>query len=104
MARVLYLTNLGTIPEESFVTVKIQTGDKIGVIDESFMNRMKKGDVFVLGGSKYAYLYSKGMNLYVKPSPEHSPTIPSWFSETLPLSFDSALRNFKIQKRIKKKI
>jgi len=91
MARVLYLTNLGTIPEESFVTVKLQTGDKIGAIDESFMNRMHKGDVFVLGGSKYAYLYSKGMNLYVKPAPDKNPTIPSWFSETLPLSFDSAI-------------
>jgi ATP-dependent Lhr-like helicase len=103
MARVLYLTNLGTIPEESFVTVKLQTGDKIGLIDESFMNRMHKGDVFVLGGSKYAYLYSKGMNLYVKPSPERSPTIPSWFSETLPLSFDSAIEISKFRKELKKK-
>jgi ATP-dependent Lhr-like helicase len=103
MARVLYLTNLGTIPEESFVTVKLQTGDKLGVIDESFMNRMHKGDVFVLGGSKYAYLYSKGMNLYVKPSPERSPTIPSWFSETLPLSFDSAIEISKFRKELKKK-
>ena len=103
LARVLYLTNLGTIPEESFVTVKLQTGDKIGVIDESFMNRMHKGDVFVLGGSKYAYLYTRGMNLVVKPSPERSPTIPSWFSETLPLSFDSALEISKFRKELKKK-
>lgn len=102
MARVLYLTNLGTIPEESFVTVKLQTGDKIGVIDESFMNRMHKGDVFVLGGSKYGYLYSKGMNLYVKPTPEKNPTIPSWFSETLPLSFDSAIEISKFRKELKK--
>ena len=103
LARVLYLTNLGTIPEESFVTVKLQTGDKIGVIDESFMNRMHKGDVFVLGGSKYSYLYSRGMNLYVKPSPEKSPTIPSWFSETLPLSFDSAVEISKFRKEIRKR-
>lgn len=103
LARVLYMTNLGTIPEESFVTVKLQGGDKIGLIDESFMNRMHKGDVFVLGGSKYAYLYTKGMNLYVKPSPERSPTIPSWFSETLPLSFDSAIEISKFRKELKKK-
>ena len=103
MARVLYLTNIGTIPEESFVTVKIQTGDKIGAIDESFMNRMHKGDVFVLGGSKYSYLYSKGMNLYVKPAPDKNPTIPSWFSETLPLSFDTALEISKFRKEIRKR-
>ncbi len=103
LARVLYLTNLGTIPEESFITVKLQTGNKIGVIDESFMNRMHKGDVFVLGGSKYSYMYTRGMNLYVKPSPERSPTIPSWFSETLPLSFDSALEISKFRKELKKR-
>lgn len=94
MARVIYMTNVGTIPEESFVTVKLSgsgEGAKIGVIDEAFLNRMKKGDVFVLGGKKYSYSYTKGMNLYVSPSPNRSPTIPSWFSETLPLSFDSAL-------------
>jgi ATP-dependent Lhr-like helicase len=104
MARVLYLTNLGTIPEESFVTVKLAgsgEGEKIGVIDESFMNRMHKGDVFVLGGSKYSYQYSRGMNLYVKPAPQRNPTIPSWFSETLPLSFDSALEISSFRKKIK---
>ncbi|MEK6891171.1 MAG: ATP-dependent helicase [Nanoarchaeota archaeon] len=94
LARVIYLTNIGTIPEESFITVKIATGregEKIGAIDEGFLERMKKGDVFVLGGSKYEYAYVKGMNLYVRPATHRNPTIPSWFSEMLPLSFDSAL-------------
>src|SRR4030067_3063951 len=92
MARVIYLTNIGTIPEESFITVKMApTGEQIGAIDEGFLERMKKGDVFVLGGMKYLYLYTKGMNIYVKSAVGRQPTIPSWFSETLPLSFDSAL-------------
>ena len=91
MARVLYLTNIGTIPEESFITVKSQDGTPIGAIDEGFLERMKKGDVFVLGGKKYIYLYTRGMNVYVKATIERKPTIPSWFSEMLPLSFDSAL-------------
>jgi len=92
MARVIYLTNLGTIPEESFVTVKLApSGEKIGVIDEGFLERMKPRDVFVLGGSKYEYAYVRGMNLYVRSALHKSPTIPSWFSEMLPLSFDTAL-------------
>lgn len=102
MARVLYMTNLGTIPEESFVTVKLSDGSKIGVIDESFMNRMHKGDVFVLGGSKYVYAYTRGMNLYVRSAINRNPTVPSWFSETLPLSFDSALEISKLRRMIKK--
>jgi ATP-dependent Lhr-like helicase len=104
LARVLYLTNIGTIPEESFVTVKLagnSAGKKIGVIDESFMNRMHKGDVFVLGGSKYIYAYSRGMNLYVKPAPSRNPTIPSWFSESLPLSFESALEISLFRRKLK---
>jgi len=92
LARVLYLTNIGTIPEESFITVKMSpSGETVGVIDEGFLERMKKGDVFVLGGKKYIYLYTRGMNVYVKNAAGRSPTIPSWFSEMLPLSFDSAL-------------
>ncbi|MEK6906347.1 MAG: ATP-dependent helicase [Nanoarchaeota archaeon] len=98
MARVLYLTNIGTIPEESFVTVKIApSGEQVGFVDEGFLERMKKGDVFVLGGKKYLYMYTRGMNLYVKGAVNRPPTIPSWFSEMLPLSFDSAqeINNFR---------
>ncbi len=96
LARVIYLTNIGTIPEESYIAVKLALagggdGNKIGHIDEGFLERMKKGDVFVLGGSKYEYSYVRGMNLYVRPALHKNPTIPSWFSEMLPLSFDSAV-------------
>src|SRR3989344_4403565 len=63
---------------------------------------MKKGDVFVLGGNKYSYQYTKGMNLYVRSTPERNPTIPSWFSEVLPLSFDSALEINRFRKEMKK--
>jgi ATP-dependent Lhr-like helicase len=104
LARVLYMTNIGTIPEESFITVKLSpAGEVIGVIDEGFLERMKKGDVFVLGGKKYVYLYTKGMNVYVKGTVDRSPTIPSWFSETLPLAFDSALELNRFRKLIRER-
>ncbi|UZE93730.1 MAG: ATP-dependent helicase [Candidatus Pacearchaeota archaeon] len=95
LARMIYMTNIGTIPEESYVNVIIahpreRRDEKIGMIDEAFLERLKKGDVFVLGGSKYQFLYSRGMNAYVNSSVYRPPTIPSWFSEMLPLSFDLA--------------
>jgi ATP-dependent Lhr-like helicase len=93
LARVIYMTNIGTIPEESFINVVVARGgsqQKVGMIDENFLERMKPGDVFVLGGSRYQYLYTRGMNLYVAGSVNRPPTIPSWFSEMLPLSFDLA--------------
>lgn len=105
LARVLYMTNIGTIPEESFVTVKIApSGEQVGLIDESFLSRMKKGDVFVLGGKKYQYRYTRGMNLYVASEVRRNPNIPSWFSEMLPLSFDSANEINKFRKEMKKKL
>ncbi|MEM4271100.1 MAG: ATP-dependent helicase, partial [Candidatus Pacearchaeota archaeon] len=105
LARVIYMTNMGTIPEESFVSVKLApSGEHIGVIDESFLEKMKRGDVFVLGGNKYIYMYTKGMNLYVKNTVDRPPNIPSWFSEMLPLAFDSALEIQRFRKLIDDKI
>jgi len=102
LARVTYMTNIGTIPDETFVTVKV--GEQtIGKIDEAFLEKMKKGDVFVLGGSIYEFLYSKGMVAYVSSSVNRPPTIPSWVSESLPLSFDLALEIGKFRRYMEEK-
>ncbi len=107
MARVIYMTNIGTIPEESYVSVVVGSGEQkeqqIGVVDESFLEKMKPGDVFVLGGKKYQFMYTKGMKAYVKAGVKKNPTIPSWFSEQLPLSFDSALEINKFRMLISEK-
>ncbi|MEM3074848.1 MAG: ATP-dependent helicase [Candidatus Pacearchaeota archaeon] len=104
LARMIYLTNIGTIPEESFIKVKlVPESEQIGMIDESFLERMKKGDVFVLGGNKYEYSYVRGMNLYVRNASHKNPTIPSWFSEQLPLSFDTANEINRFRYLIKEK-
>ncbi len=109
LARLIYLTNIGTIPEEGFISVVVGSGEAkgnvVGSIDEAFLERLKKGDVFVLGGSKYQFIHSKGMKAYVIANVSKSPTIPSWFSEQLPLSFDvaSAIAKFRglIKERVK---
>jgi ATP-dependent helicase Lhr and Lhr-like helicase len=109
LARVIYMTNVGTIAEEGFILVVIQDpadkrGQVVGKIDESFLERMKRGDIFALGGQKYQYLFSRGMKAYVKTGVTKNPTIPSWFSEQLPLSFDVALEINRFRKLVKEKI
>ncbi len=109
LARVIYMTNLGTIAEESFINVVIQNpmerrGQIIGKIDESFLERMKRGDIFVLGGQKYQFLYTRGMKAYVMSDVSKNPTIPSWFSEMLPLNFEVALDIGKFRRLIKERI
>ena len=89
LARALYSTNIGTIPDSSGVLVKCD-GETVGKIEGDFMERLKKGDTFVLGGNTYRFNYGKGMTINVSPA-SGPPTIPSWFSQQLPLSFDLAM-------------
>ncbi len=104
LSRVIYMTNIGTIPDETFVLVKIAgTEHVVGKIDESFLERLKKNDVFMLGGDKYEFLYAKGMVAYVNATVYRPPTIPSWFSEMLPLSFDLAIEIGKFRRLIEEK-
>tara|TARA_Y100000034_G_scaffold135505_1_gene207689 strand:+ start:3047 stop:5665 length:2619 start_codon:yes stop_codon:yes gene_type:complete len=108
MARVMYMTNIGTIPEEGFISVVIGSGEgrgqEIGKIDEAFLEKLKKGDVFVLGGAKYQFSFSRGMKAYVIANVQRKVTIPSWFSEMLPLSFDLALEIGKFRKLVKERL
>lgn len=89
LIRVIYMTNIGTIPDESGVTVKVGA-QKIGTIDEGFLEKLKPGDVFVLGGDTYEFKFSRGMVAQVTSASGRKPNVPSWFSEMLPLSFDLA--------------
>ena len=90
LARVLYMTNIGTIPDKTAVMVKV--GEQtVGTIEEAFLEKLRPGDIFVLGGQVYEFKFSRGMVAQVNASANRPPTVPSWFSEMLPLSFDLAL-------------
>ncbi len=90
LARVLYMTNVGTIPDESYILVK--SGDRrIGQIEEGFLEMLRQHDTFVLGGDTYKFRFSRGMTIQVESASEERATVPSWFSEVLPLSFELAL-------------
>jgi len=107
MSRVIYMTNIGTIPDQQGVIVKDQRGNKIGMIDEAFLEKLSKGDIFVLGGNTYQFNFARGMVAQVIPMPGKKPTVPSWFSDRLPLSYDLAqgIGNFRelMEDQFKKK-
>ena len=102
LARVIYMTNIGTIPDESFISVKIKDRT-IGKIDEPFLERLKRGDIFVLGGQVYEFLFSRGMVAQVRASHGRPPTIPAWHSDMLPLSFDLAMGIQRFRKLMSQK-
>jgi ATP-dependent Lhr-like helicase len=89
MTRVIYMTNIGTIPDETgYEVVTRGENNFVGTLDEEFLDRLTKGDIFTLGGSTYKFSYAKGMKVFVDPKPQKKPTVPSWYSERLPLSYD----------------
>ena len=97
LARVLYMTNIGTIPDETSVIVKI--GDQVvGTIEEAFLEKLRPGDAFVLGGQVYQFKFARGMVAQVSASANRRPNVPAWFSEMLPLSFDLALEIGRFRK------
>tara|TARA_Y100000031_G_C8254047_1_gene402256 strand:+ start:8578 stop:11154 length:2577 start_codon:yes stop_codon:yes gene_type:complete len=102
LARVLYMTNIGTIPDETSVLVKIRD-QVVGTIEEAFLERLRPGDVFVLGGNTYQFKFARGMTAQVNASVNRPPTVPSWFSEMLPLSFDLASEIGRFRKLLNEK-
>jgi len=88
LARVIYMTNIGTIPDSFTCDVITRSGDEwVGNLDEEYLDTLEPGDVFVLGGSNFAFRYRRGSKVYVDRTSAR-PTVPSWFSERLPLSYD----------------
>ncbi len=102
--RMIYYMNSGTIPDEAKITVITDKGRYLGTIDEQFLQILVPGDVFVLGGRTYKFVRSYGSLVLVKEVEGERPTVPSWFSEMLPLSFDSALLVGKFRRTIAKMI
>ncbi len=103
--KVIYYLNMGTIPDEVKVDVfTLNPRRYVGDIEEDFLERLRKGDIFVLGGRTFEFRYARGMRCYVEERKEESPTIPAWFSELLPLSYDLATEIGKFRERIEKRL
>ncbi len=99
-ARMIYYLNTGTIPDEAKIKVYTLDGRYVGDLEEAFVQILTPGDIFVLGGRTYEFIRSEGMKVYVKPAEGQRPTVPSWFSEMLPLAFDSALLVGAFRRRV----
>ncbi len=91
LTKLIYFLNIGTIPDEVAITVMNKENKWIGSIEEEFLSRLKPGDVFALGGKTYRFEYARVMNAYVSDAPGQTPTIPPWYSEQLPLTYELAI-------------
>ncbi|NJE84460.1 ATP-dependent helicase [Thermococcus sp. CX2] len=101
MTRAIYYMNVGTIPDEAKIRVYTMDKKLIGTVEEEFAERLMQGDIFVLAGRTYEFIKSRGNKIYVIPREGARPTIPAWFSEMLPLSFDLALDVQRFRREVK---
>ena len=100
LARVIYMTNIGTIPDSFSCDVFTRGDDEwVGQLDESYLDTLEKGDVFVLGGDRFEFRYRRGSKVYADRT-NARPTVPSWFSERLPLSYDLGREILQFQREL----
>ncbi|MFB6299854.1 MAG: ATP-dependent helicase [Halobacteriales archaeon] len=100
LARPIYMQNIGTIPDSFSCDVFTRSDNEwVGDLDEDYLDTLESGDVFVLGGERFEFRYRRGSNVYVDRT-NARPTVPSWFSERLPLTFDLGCEILQFQEKM----
>lgn len=87
-SRMIYFMNVGTIPEDADYQVVNERGKHLGQLSDKFVERLKPGDVFVLGAKTYQFIRTSRNRVSVKDGQGLRPTVPSWTGEMLPRSYD----------------
>ncbi|HET7188220.1 MAG TPA: hypothetical protein VFI52_08700, partial [Gemmatimonadaceae bacterium] len=80
----IFYQNVGTIAGGASVRIKIRgSSTPIGTVEEDFLEQLKPGDRFLLGGRVWAFMFAQGMTAFVAPATGR-PSVPRWASEILP--------------------
>lgn len=82
----LHRMNLGTIPTGNMLALKYLSGKRIGVVEESFVNRLKPNETFIFGGKSYQLLRSNQSEVVVRLSKKPALKVAQWVGVRLPLS------------------
>lgn len=82
----LHRMSIGTIVSRESVMVTYTNRSRIGSVDESFISKLKKGDVFQFAGKRLEFVMLKDMTAYAKASKRPTNVIPSWGGNKFPIS------------------
>tara|TARA_B100000614_G_scaffold258858_1_gene282165 strand:+ start:1533 stop:3950 length:2418 start_codon:yes stop_codon:yes gene_type:complete len=70
--------SMGTIVSDSVLKIKYQTGKYLGTIEEWFISKLSRGDVFTFAGRNLELLTLNGMEVIVRKSKVKKAKIPAW--------------------------
>lgn len=90
--------SIGTIVSEASMLIKMMNGRDVGVMEESFISRLRKGDAFLFGGRMLELVRVHEMTAYVRVAKNRSGAVPRWQGGKMPLSSemaDAALRELE---------
>ncbi|MGI8934623.1 MAG: ligase-associated DNA damage response DEXH box helicase [Phormidesmis sp.] len=82
----MHKLSIGTITGNQQVKIAYAKGSRIGTVEENFVSRLKKGDVFFFAGRQLEYFQMKDMTLYVKNAKKKSSVVPVWSGGHLAIS------------------
>ncbi|MEN3942337.1 DEAD/DEAH box helicase [Prosthecobacter sp. SYSU 5D2] len=80
-----YLANVGVIHTEGAVSVFLGKR-RLGQVEESFMKRLKTGDIFVFAGRMVKLIETGIGEAKVEDATGRLPTVPSWNANKMPLT------------------
>lgn len=81
-ARMLAVTNPGTIPDRGLYTVMLPEGGRVGELDEEMVYERRPGDVFVLGSTSWKISEITHDRVIVSPAPAQAATfMPFWHGD-----------------------
>ncbi|MES2734499.1 MAG: ligase-associated DNA damage response DEXH box helicase [Bacteroidota bacterium] len=78
--------SIGTIVSDPSISLQYLGGSRIGSVEESFISRLKEGDVFWFGGKNLEFIRVRQMTAWVKKAGNRKGTIPRWSGERMPMS------------------
>lgn len=78
--------SMGTIVSDPMIQVKFLRGGYIGSVEESFISKLKPGNVFWFAGRSLEFVQIKEMKALVRRSTKKTGTIPRWMGGRMPLS------------------
>jgi ATP-dependent Lhr-like helicase len=77
---------IGTIVGDVNLTVRYQKGGYIGSIEEYFISKLNRGDVFTFAGRNLEFIRIKDMEVHVRNSNKKTNKVSSWMGSRLTLS------------------
>ena len=79
------LQNIGVIPSEGMVAVKLKQRT-LGHVEEIFVRGLQPGDVFILAGRPVRLDREGSMEVFVSRADGATPTVPRWNANKMPLT------------------